>query len=386
MNNTLLSSAFGAYQLHRYPPGSTTKGRQQTLRAWDAADEYLLQWLKQQIDEQRLPESPNTLVINDSFGALTVSLNQWPIQSQSDSFIAHQGCRQNLTANGIDDSRIELLPSLESPTGPFELVIIKIPKTLALLEDQLYRLRPSITSNSLVVAAAMSKHIHNSTMQLFESILGPTQTSLAQKKARLIFCQPLPEIWQGQSPYPTSYPMETGPYQLWNHANVFSRSSLDIGTRLFLKHFPDLTGAADIIDLGCGNGVLGLTAKLQQPGASIHFYDESYMAVASAEKTVREALGSTAGCHFSVNNCLQEVAPESVDAVLNNPPFHQQNLISDHIAWQMFKDARRVLKPGGSLFVIGNRHLGYHHKLKKLFRNCHTLASDSKFVILKSTL
>jgi 16S rRNA G1207 methylase RsmC len=70
---------------------------------------------------------------------------------------------------------------------------------------------------------------------------------------------------------------------------------------------------------------------------------------------------------------------------LNNPPFHQQHSNGDAIAWNMFKDARRVLIGGGELWVVGNRHLGYHAKLKKLFGNCETLAANKKYVILKAT-
>jgi 16S rRNA (guanine1207-N2)-methyltransferase len=50
----------------------------------------------------------------------------------------------------------------------------------------------------------------------------------------------------------------------------------------------------------------------------------------------------------------------------------------------MFSGARRALRPGGELWVIGNRHLGYHVKLRKLFGNSRVVASDPKFVVLKA--
>ena len=73
------------------------------------------------------------------------------------------------------------------------------------------------------------------------------------------------------------------------------------------------------------------------------------------------------------------------DIVLCNPPFHQQNAITDHIAWQMFKDAQSLLKKGGQLFVVGNRHLDYPNKLKRLFGNSTTVATNQKFSILSAT-
>ena len=141
---------------------------------------------------------------------------------------------------------------------------------------------------------------------------------------------------------------------------------------------------ARIVDLGCGNGVVGMVAAAVNPDASILFCDESYMAVASARTNFELAYPTRPAAEFRVIDCLWGIDDISRDLVLVNPPFHQQHSVGDGIAWQMFKDARRVLKPGGELRIVGNRHLGYHAKMKKLFGNCETVDSDNKFVILKA--
>ena len=46
--------------------------------------------------------------------------------------------------------------------------------------------------------------------------------------------------------------------------------------------------------------------------------------------------------------------------------------------------AKRCLQYGGELRIVGNRHLDYHHKLKKLFGNCTLIASNQKFVVLRA--
>jgi 23S rRNA (guanine1835-N2)-methyltransferase len=33
---------------------------------------------------------------------------------------------------------------------------------------------------------------------------------------------------------------------------------------------------------------------------------------------------------------------------------------------------------------VGNRHLGYHTKVKKVFGNCEMITSNRKFVVLKA--
>jgi 16S rRNA (guanine1207-N2)-methyltransferase/23S rRNA (guanine1835-N2)-methyltransferase len=114
------------------------------------------------------------------------------------------------------------------------------------------------------------------------------------------------------------------------------------------------------------------------------------MAVASAKQNVLVNLPEKEHqADFIVNNCLDDFTKKSkftkVDIVLCNPPFHQQNTITDHIAWQMFKDAKSVLQNGGLLVVVGNRHLDYPNKLKRLFGNAATVATNQKFSILSAT-
>ena len=366
----------GEFQLARYPVR-----KKELLRAWDAADEYLLQ----QVADQDLCRPDSSLLIaNDSFGVLSVALaKQHPVM-WLDSYLARQGTLANLRANGQSTEQVELLDSLQTPFGQFDLVLIKVPKSLAMLEDQLYRLRPHLHAGSRVIAAGMVKHIHTSSLKLFERIIGPTHTSLARKKARLIFCQYDEVLTPGDSPYPSHYTLEGTDYRITNHAAVFSRQSLDIGTRFFIEHIPRSDEPLHIIDLGCGNGLVGLIAAEHNPQARLTFVDESTMAVASARTNFEAAFGNSRRAEFQVTDCLAGIEPDSADLILNNPPFHQQQAVGDAVAWQMFSESLAVLKPSGQLWVIGNRHLAYHAKLKRLFGNCHTVVSNRKFVILQS--
>ncbi|ALD45220.1 TPA: 23S rRNA (guanine(1835)-N(2))-methyltransferase RlmG [Serratia marcescens] len=361
-------------ELERYPQQEEST----QLQAWEAADEYLLQQLEN-VDIGGRP----VLIFNDNFGTLACALHAHRPYSVSDSYMSQLATRHNLKLNGLDPEQVTLLDSLaELPAAP-AVVLIRVPKALALLEQQLRALRHVVTEDTLIVAGAKARDVHTSTMQLFEKVLGPTRTSLAWKKARLIFCQAA-DIVPPAAAETTNWTLDGTDWLIHNHANVFSRGSLDIGARLFLDHLPrGLNG--HIVDLGCGNGVIGLTALAQNPDAQVTFVDESYMAVASSELNVEHNLPQELDrCQFEVNNALAGIERESVQAVLCNPPFHQQHAITDHTAWQMFCDAKRCLQVGGELRIVGNRHLDYHQKLKRLFGNCTLVASNKKFVILKA--
>jgi 16S rRNA (guanine1207-N2)-methyltransferase len=151
-----------------------------------------------------------------------------------------------------------------------------------------------------------------------------------------------------------------------------------------LDHLPTGRGTARFADLGCGSGILGTVAARQNPQAGLVFTDESFMAVESAKATFLGAVGDDRFAEFLVTDALDRVEPDSVDIVLNNPPFHDGHVKGDAIAWRMFVEAKRTLRTGGELYVVGNRHLGYHEKLKRLFGNWETVGSNPKFVVLRA--
>ncbi len=366
----------GKYILSRYP-----ERKKENLRAWDAADEMLLLHVHEQ---DWLTTDDRLLIMNDSFGALSVAMAMYKPEMLSDSYLAMQGTRTNLKANAIADGKVSIITSMDTLQGTYDRVLIKIPKSLAQLEAQLYQIRPHLHARSSIIAAGMVKAIHTSTLELFERIIGPTRTSLARKKARMIFCQYDHDLDPGINPYPREYILDNRDYRIINHASVFSQQSLDIGSRFFIEHIPSSTQAKKIVDLGCGNGVIGLIAAERNPAAELYFIDESYMAVASAQATFTAAFGNSRKATFSVADGLEGFADNSIDLILNNPPFHQHNAVGDSVAWQMFTAAKNVLRQGGELWVIGNRHLGYHVKLKRLFGNYANIASNRKFVILKA--
>jgi 23S rRNA (guanine1835-N2)-methyltransferase len=371
-----LETPFARLDLIRQP-----EQQDEPLQAFDAADEYLLNYLAQ----QQPSADTRVLVLNDSFGALAASLlGKVQVISSGDSFLAFQGLEKNLIRNGQAFDAVPSLPASEALMGPFDRVLVRVPKTLALLEEQLIRLQGQLAPGAQVIAGAMIKHLPRAAGDLLERYIGPVHASLAVKKARLLIADADAEA-KGPvtSPYPTRYRLDEPAIELLNHANVFCREGLDIGTRAFLPHLPKNLGAARVADLGCGNGVLAIASALQNPEALYTLVDESFMAVQSAAENWRTALGDRQVIVRAADG-LAGQEPQSLDVVLCNPPFHQQQVVGDFLAWRMFQQAREALVVGGALYIVGNRHLGYHSKLARLFRGVEQVAATPKFVILKA--
>lgn len=398
----LLEVPQGTLCLARYP----VRAREQ-LRAWDAADELLLTELASaELASAELASADPTsvtVVVNDEFGALSVALAAREgarVHQFGDSFISHCATRANLAANDIAPEGVVLLDGPDALPARIDLVVIRVPKTTVLLAEQLRALRPHLHGGTVVIGAAMTRHLHTAALDVFAELIGPTRTSLATRKARLVFATvetpPTPPAgrwpvtWRAVTPWFG----DRGPVVV-AHAGVFGADRLDAGTALLLDALArdpaPLPPGAAVVDLACGTGVVGAHVALADPAAHLTFVDESFAAVASAEATWRATFGPDRPARFVAGDGLDTVqhgdplAAGSIDRVIVNPPFHSGHALTDAIAWDMFVQSRRVLRPGGDLWVVGNRHLGYHVKLKRVFGNAAVVASNPQFVLLRST-
>ncbi|MFC9299160.1 methyltransferase [Streptomyces sp. NPDC057011] len=389
-----MTTPFGSYELTRFPEDPRDR-----LRAWDAADEYLLRHLESGTGERGPVDlaaaSGRITVLGDRWGALTTALAAFHPTQITDSALSRSATAANLDRAGIGTSKatVTLLTTQDPPPERIDVLLVRVPKSLALLEDQLYRLAPHVHAGTVVVGTGMVKEIHTSTLRLFEKILGPTRTSLAEKKARLIFCTPgTPGAIRptAADPWPLTYTVDEdggsgAGLTVVNHAGIFCADRLDVGTRFFLQSLPTNTDGARVVDLGCGNGVVGTAVQVHDPDAEVVFTDESYQAVASARETykanVREGRRTA---EFFVGDGVAMLDPGSVDLVLCNPPFHSHQATTDATALRMFAQSRKVLRPGGELWIVANRHMGYHTHLRRLFGNSEVVASEPKFVVLRA--
>ncbi|WP_237442955.1 methyltransferase [Sinobacterium norvegicum] len=369
----IFSSSFGEYTLDRYP-----KTQDVNLQAWDAGDHYLLNHLAD------IDSLGRVLIINDTFGALTTALYQHDITVWSDSKLAELSYQKNYRLNGLPEN-YSFVPSTETPKGLFDTVIIKIPGTNRYLDDILLQLTALVKPDSRVIGAGMAKYWTKKWPQYFADRLGHSECSLTWKKARLILSNTDALPVKQAAVKTSSYRAEPLEMTIGKLSNVYGQDYLDVGARVLIAALPDFNGRQTLADLGCGSGELGLCALSKNSTINVEFIDESYQAVASAKANVMTNLpGAIDRASFTCSDGLIDKDKNSYDVVLCNPPFHQQQTIGDHIAWNMMHQARNSLKPGGELWLVGNRHLNYNNKLQRLFGNCDQVGGSDKFVVFKS--
>lgn len=366
-----------SYTLKRYPFHAASQ-----LRAWDAADHYLLSEVEKRLNSAN--GAKPLCIVNDQFGALTLPMLCHQPLVYSDSWLSFEALRRNIASNGLDNANVTPLYSLEDlAAAPSPaLVIGRVPKIKSQLAAMLYHLRQVGLPDCELLLAGMDKHLSRGQFELLARYFGPAEFYPGHKKARVWRARIDPELSR-IPPEPKPVHLPEFDLQIESEPNVFSRDHLDIGSRFLLKHLDRIPARHLVADLACGNGVLGLSYMRRHPDAELHFYDESFQAIASTLRNLgtnfpeRKALAQA-------GDGLKTALSADYELVICNPPFHQQTTVSTEVARQLFIDSKRVLRNQGECWVVANRHLAYHRVLKSIFGNCEVLASDHKFVLLQS--
>jgi 16S rRNA (guanine1207-N2)-methyltransferase len=149
---------------------------------------------------------------------------------------------------------------------------------------------------------------------------------------------------------------------LWSQPGIFSWDRPDPGSLMLLRHLPLLAGAG--ADFGCGVGLLSLAALESSALQGITLIDLDRRAIDAARRNVSDSRAEFRWCDMR-----QELhALQDLDFVVMNPPFHDGGTEDRSLGEAFIRRAAAVLKPGGTCWLVANRHLPYEAHLKASFK------------------
>ncbi|AJQ95884.1 class I SAM-dependent methyltransferase [Gynuella sunshinyii] len=343
------------------------------LRAWDAADEYLLDIFHQSPAER-------IIVINDHFGALSIPLSTYIDTVWSDSFLSVSAIHENAAANQIP-AHIHITRADEIPTARVSLALMRIPKNNQFFGWQLKCLHHLLPVNAELWLAGMDKHITKSQFDMVADIFGPVEFLPGRKKARIWKARKTDERQHSIDLFKSGYQLDKYQLSMQQTPNVFSGNRPDSGSLFLLEQLTSLQGFTHIADSGCGNGLLSLVMARNLTQAHITAVDESFQAVACCQENARQ--NNIDNITVSAGNGLQAYGPNSFDLVLCNPPFHQGTTLTEQLAYWMFKTAAHTLRTNGELWVVANRHLDYPKILRGLFGHSQMVKQNNRFKVYR---
>lgn len=257
-----------------------------------------------------------------------------------------------------------------------EMALIHLPRGKD-MQEEILRLAAAMLSpgGRLVFVGATNEGV-KSALQQAAALFGQAgivvrkggyHAGLAQRPAGDF---PLPEVHRTEN----NIVVDGAPARLVSYTGAFAADRLDDGAAALIAGMQVAPGAR-VLELGCGTGLVGLAALRR--GANAVLTDVSARAVVSA----RETLAANGYPDVPVAHACGAATMETAtfDAVIANPPFHQGHGIHFEAAKMFIEEAARVLRAGGTLYLVANAFLDYEPWLKAEFSTVKAVWEDRRF-------
>ena len=160
---------------------------------------------------------------------------------------------------------------------------------------------------------------------------------------------------------------------------VFSAQHLDVGSELLLSALqekPEII-RGQILDLGCGAGVLASVIGTARQDVTLTLTDVSAAALAASEATLK-ANGLTGS--IIASDVFSHVEGK-FDLIISNPPFHDGRETNYTAVESLIRDAKKHLTINGKICLVANSFLPYPDLLDRAFGRHQVLVQTNKFKV-----
>lgn len=169
-------------------------------------------------------------------------------------------------------------------------------------------------------------------------------------------------------------------YSFYTDNGVFSKEKLDFGTRTLIESLPLKSLTGDILDVGCGYGVIDIIlGKITQ--ASFEGIDVNKRALHLAE--MNKKLNNINNASFYYSNIYENV-DKKYDFIITNPPIRA----GKEVVYGIVMNARNYLKDNGVLYIVIRKEQGAKSMLRDLeeYYNTEVINKNKGFFVIKCVL
>ena len=142
--------------------------------------------------------------------------------------------------------------------------------------------------------------------------------------------------------------------------NVFSPRRIDAGTLAMLSCVEFAEGQR-VLDLGCGYGVVGITAARFTAPENVYMVDVEPEAVSLSRKNA--ARNAVPNVNILQSDGFSALNEAGFDCILSNPPYHTDFAVAKKFIEKGFNR----LKLGGKMYMVTKRKDWYKNKMISVF-------------------
>lgn len=269
---------------------------------------------------------------------------------------------------------------VNAPEQAFESAVLFLPKARDLTNYMLNALASRLAGRELFLVGEKRSGIEAAAKQL--SPFGRARKLDSARHCQLwqvtVEDAPQPQDLEGLAQH-YEIEMEDGPLKVVSLPGVFSHGRLDRGSALLLQHIDKLP-SGNLLDFGCGAGVLGAAVKRRYPHNNVIMLDVDAFATASTRLTL---VANGLEAEVLTGDGI-DAAPMGLSTILSNPPFHV-GVHTDYKATEnLLRKARQHLKSGGELRLVANSFLKYQPIIEEHFGVCAIKAEGNGFRIYRA--
>lgn len=302
-----------------------------------------------------------------------------------------------LESNPNAAASFDVFPS----SADWDFVLLTIPKERRYARTLLLAAWKALKPAGKLLLSGPSKGGAKAVIKDAERLFGNATVLGYRRHQRVAACtrgesllDPLPKEFQQPGVAPgTQHFVEIqspdGTLKLETHPGIFSWDALDEGTALLLENL-EIKPDSRVWDVGCGYGVIGLSAALA--GAEFVAMSDVNLLGADYTQTNIENNKYDSGITDRI-----EVFPADIfttphaplpaprfDLIVSNPAFHQGREINKSMADQLIIKASEYLAPKGRLVLVANRFLNYDKFMRGYFKHVSRIAETNKFHVIEA--
>ena len=350
-------------EIKRYP-----KTKNSSLRAWNAADEYIVRFIND-IDL----DNKNIAICNDRFGFLSCLFQENKPTNVCLYKSQEKSCVRNFENNSLNVENVNFINPLSKTFEKIDVGIVKIPKSLDLFRLYLKNLAENLNDNATVICGFMTKYFSPQILSIASEYFENVEQGKAWKKSRLLFLNNIKSI-------PKTSIINTikigNEQTIKQYFGVFSSEKIDNATQFLVENLLVQESDKNILDLGSGNGIISKVINEKYPQNIIHLIDDCYLAIESSKMNIEGE-----NIHFYHNDDLKNFENNYFDFVISNPPFHFEYEINIEVPISLFRQVARCLKVDGKFQLVANQHLNYLTHLVKYFQEVNIIIENEKYII-----
>lgn len=135
-------------------------------------------------------------------------------------------------------------------------------------------------------------------------------------------------------------------------SGVFSKKSIDFGTRLLIETFAEPSIEGPILDLGCGYGPIGITLANEFDQRSVIMCDINERAVALTKENI--AQNNIENAQVIQSDGFSNIKEKNFAVIITNPPIRT----GKKMVYGMLEKSKEHLRENGELWLVVQKKQG----------------------------